>query len=180
MTHILFDFPKHHHRPKMKIRKLVLHRDKIYYLVDAKTMKLSEASLNQADVKASAAVESDSEDNFDGSILADILHAREAHLRDEIQFCLKEKGNVYVTDDADEDNTMEFVMQFPVEFNDAVLKSTLMLMKDYFVKSCLFDWYNHAGVRNTAISEQELQQLEDDIVSNLRGHSAVHRPLQPF
>lgn len=164
-----------------KERNITLYKQNVHYDIDALTYKLTESTMQGADIKAKSTVASDKDDAFDASVLARLTDYRDATLRKRLQFCLKDKEIVSFNNKPVKDEAYVYDMVVPVGFKDFMLATIGTKMHEYLVKGGLLDWYIQTGVNvNITPLANQVAELESEIVGMLRVPNNLKKPLQPF
>lgn len=110
----------------------------------------------------------------DEEVVQELMDMQDAQLRKKLRFALKKGGAVPPVDG------YAYAVSVSDEFDDALCAVVKKLMTQYIVKGVLLEWCERKGVQTTAVSAEEVLQIEDDIVSHLRTPSYRKAPLQPF
>ena len=66
------------------------------------------------------------------------------------------------------------------KFDSALVEDVKTLILGCLSKGVSLDWCKEKGVPTTAVTAEEVFQIEDDLVSLLRSPSHLKAPLQPF
>ena len=164
-----------------KLRVVDIYKEKVYKDIDLLTFKNVDASESK-DVRARDAVASDVGEGVDSAVIARLVAFREAKLRNILQTALVEQQVVYADDTLDlSKQKFHFAMNLPSEFNDTTLQALAEYMHRFLVWGALYDWYSGLGmIQQAKVYGDQLEQLEEDISSILRGRSIAKRPMQPF
>jgi len=163
----------------MKTRTITIHKDQVYKQINAITYKFRDAMAEGLSPRSGNAIESDTDEDVDGRLIARYVDLRYARLMKRLMFCLLPE----IIEDAD--NTIEvtedyiFNLNLKDDFLDSMLHPIATYIHEYLIRGALFDWYASMG-SNEASAYADASDLENDIVGLLRGKSAVQAPLQPF
>lgn len=165
----------------MRTATITLHKDLIDKDIDAGTYKRTDATLEQASLRAQNAVSSDASENVDGLLIARYRDVRDAKLRERLKFCLIQEENETLVADNSVNILPEYVYNLRVDDQTtaADVKSISTMMHNYLVRGVLFDWYAYMGLQPID-SVASLEEMIDDIAGALRGRSYGRRPMQPF
>lgn len=167
---------------KTKLRDVVVAKDQVFKDIDLLTHKHVDGS-TQPDFRVRNAVSSDFSEDVDGAVLARYVEFRDARLRSKVAFALsglyQEKATDHLTLD---DAHYHYHFVVPEEFNDNLLRPLAEYIHRFLVYGALYDWYSQFpdGARQAAFYGSQIEGLEDEIASMLRGPAIVKRPLQPF
>ena len=151
--------------PRLKQRKITLHKNLLLHDIDVMSYKLAETSL-QGEVRDNVA--SDSEDGLDGAVIGQLLEAREAALRKKLAFCLKETEIIEIDNVTELEGTFVYDLVLPESFKDIELRTAVKLMHDCLVKGVLMDWYVYIGTNFGNALAAEVVQLESKVVDIFR------------
>ena len=151
--------------PRLKQRKITLHKNLLLHDIDVMSYKLAETSL-QGEARDNVA--SDSEDGLDGAVIGQLLEARESALRKKLAFCLKEIEIIEIDNVTELDGTFVYDLILPASFKDIELRTAVKLMHDYLVKSVLLDWYTHIGTNFGSTLAVEVVQIESKVLDIFR------------
>lgn len=162
----------------MKTRKIILHKDEVLYDVEALAYKFTEATGLEG--KAKNTLAADHQETTDGRLLSRMMDIRNAQLRKRLSFTLIPLMQETACNKPDEAKDFVFDLWLADKFDDTNLEVAKVYMHDYLVRGTLLDWYKKLGVQTAAVDAGEVMELEENIVSILRGPSYVKRPLQPF
>ena len=156
--------------------RIILHKDQVLHGIETLAYKFSEAA--GLEPKQKNVVAADHNENLDADILSRMMDLRDARLRKRLRFVLSRTDNNVA---CDKPNTgSEFVYDMLLEGVDGNdLESAKTLMHEYMVRGSLRDWYLQLGIQ-TAITTEEVDMMEEEIVSILRGKSFIKAPMQPF
>lgn len=162
---------------RTKERKIILHKERIFHDIDALTYKASEVA---AEPLAKDAMASDSEDNYDGAIMARLVNMRALNLKKRLSFCLR-KEHAYIADNnIDNSGAIEYDFVLPSSFDDINLEVAAELMHEYIVRGALVDWYDTLGTANGQYKAAELIPLESKILDIFRVPGFVRHPALPY
>ena len=163
-----------------KTRKVEIYKNEVFKDIDLYTHKHVDAREDMGNRSANA-VSSDNSENVDGAVIARYVEFRNAQLRYLLQFCLLETTEEYADDDITlEDNKYTYVFTVPDGFNDNTLRPLAEYIHRFLVWGALFDWFSQFGMPQAAVYGAQLDGIEEQINSILRGPSIVKRPMQPF
>ena len=151
--------------PRLKQRKITLHKNLLLHDIDVMSYKLAETSLQG---EARDHVASASEDGRDGAVIGQLLEAREAALRKKLTFCLRETEIIEIDNVTELEGTFVYDLNLPASFKDIELHTAVKLMHDYLVKGVLMDWYTHIGTNFGSTLAAEVVQLESKVVDIFR------------
>lgn len=181
MTVILADFSDPYVQ-QTKRRRVDIFKNEVYKDIDLYTHKHVDASQTITENRARNAVSSDTHEDVDSAVIARLVEFRDAQLRRRIRFALAPWEQEFAADPLTlEDNRYHYYLSVPVEFDDNNLEPLAEYIHRFLVFGALCDWYGQMGMQQQAsYYGSQMEQLEDDIASALRGPSIVKRPLQPF
>ena len=164
----------------MKKAKITLYRKELYLDIDSKTYKFTDASLVEHPERTQNAVMSNVEEDLDELLIMRYCDLWDARMRRKLKFCIKDEDEVLTYNDApDNSDRYEYDLTLDDSITASDVKSVGTLMHNFIVRGALFDWYTHCGLAPLDTLD-ELQNLEDEITSALRGRSYGHKPMQPF
>lgn len=167
----------------MKRINIRLEKTPIFDYIDGATYKRVDAELPDRNTRTQDAVASDSEDTADAFLINEYCNRRDARLRARLKFCLIDTsapGDVLTFDNTDvASDEYQYFMQVDDSFTSNDVKSLGTLMDSYIKRGAILDWYRHMHLEPTD-TEIEINELEDAIVSSLRGQAWGRRPPQPF
>lgn len=167
----------------MKTITISLKKKVIYDFVDASTYKRTDATLDQSSQRVQNAASSDQEDDNDSLLIKEYCDLRDARLRARLKFCIIDDSEtenlVYDNTPTTEEDEYTYKLRVEDEFNVNDLKSVGKRMDSYIKRGAIFSWYLGAGLE-AVDSEKALEEVENDIVSILRGQAWGRRPMQPF
>lgn len=163
-----------------KERLIEIYKNEVYKDIDLYTHKHVDAREDMG-LRTGNAVSSDASENVDAAVIARYVEFRDAQLRNRIQFALAPYGEEYANDDITlEDNKYIYRLLLPQGFNDNTLRPLAEYIHRFLVFGALYDWYAQFGMPQAGVYGSQLDQLEEQINSALRGPSIVQRPMQPF
>lgn len=164
-----------------KVRNVDIYKNLVYKDIELHTFKHVDASGSQ-DVVVRNAVAADPAEGVDSAVIARFVAFRDAKLRNILQFALVEEPQAYADDGLDlVDDRFRYWMKLPSNFRDSTLQALAEYMHRFLVFGALYDWYSQMGMTQQAsVYGSQLQELEDEISSILRGPSIAKRPMQPF
>ena len=164
-----------------KIRKVTIHKQAVYTDIDAITYKFADGQGGQLAPRTENAISSDVSEDLDRQLIVSLVDYRDAKLRKFLQTLLVPEEVEEADDITDLEKYYFYLFSLPESYNDATLKPLAVYIHRYLVLGALFDWFAHLGIAGQAQTYgQQLTQLEQDIVSNLRSPSRTRRPLQPY
>lgn len=159
--------------PKLKQRRIILHKSQILHDIDLFSYKLAETSV-EGDAKDNVA--SDSEDLLDGAIISQLMESRDATIRKKLSFCLREESIPVVDNTTDLEGDFIYDLNLTPSFKDSELKTAVRVMHDYMVKGTLMDWYVQIGTSFGSTLGVEVLQLESRIADIFRKPGFVRHP----
>lgn len=162
---------------KTKRRTISVTKSAVYKDIDLITHKHVDGS-EQENLRVRNAVSSDNQEDVDNAVIARYVEFRNAQLRRRVSFALADVEQELATDRLSEHYFYHF--DVPEEFDDNLLRPLAEYIHRFLVFGALFDWYSQFDSRTAAYYGSQLEDLEDDIASALRGPAIVKRPLQPF
>ena len=163
-----------------KQRQVKIYKSEITKAIDLITHKHVDGSALD-NLRVSNAVSSDSTEDVDAAVIADYAQFRDAELRTRLQFALA--PILVVTEDDRitlEDNAYVYKLNVTEAFDDNTLKPLATYIHRYLVFGALADWYAQFGMALADYYRSQLDSIEEQINSILRGPSIVKVPLQPF
>ena len=179
MSVFLLDINTETDEPK-KERKVEIFKNEVYKDVDLLTYKHTEGNAI-AIPEARNAIASDVTEDMDGAVIVRYVEFRDAQLRKKLQSVLAEYVRDYADDDLNlEDNMYRYNFLLPESFNDNTLRPLAEYIHRFLVWGALYDWYSQFGMAQAAVYGQELDKIEEEIASILKGPSIAKRPMQPF
>ena len=163
-----------------KTRTVEIYKNEVYKDIDLYTHKHVDAR-EEFGLRTQNAVSSDVSEDVDGAVIARYVEFRDAQLRNRLQFALAEESSSYADDDITlEDNKYHYIFNVPKSFNDNTLRALAEFIHRFLVFGALYDWYSQFGMSQAAVYGSQLDEIEEQINSILRGPSIVKRPMQPF
>lgn len=163
-----------------KKRSVKIYKSEITKTIDLITHKHVDGSALD-NVRIGNAVSSDSTEDVDAAVIAEYAAFRDATLRQRIQYALAPILDVAEDDRITlEDNAYEYNLNVTEEFDDNTLKPLATYIHRYLVFGALADWYAQFGMALADYYGKQLDSIEEQINSILRGPSIVKVPLQPF
>lgn len=162
-----------------KERRVVLHIEPMTQEIDAHTSKYVEAN-EPGNVRQQNAISSDTDETVDGSVIVQMMEYRDSKLRVLLHSSLKEEEVLEADNYLHIKPAYFYDLMLPVSFNDANLKSLAILMHKYIVWGVLYDWYNQLGAAQARVYGAQLEDLEQEIKSDLYPAGYAKRPMQPF
>lgn len=162
-----------------KRRTVTLHKEELVTDVNQLTYKYGGKMLT--DSVAAGMVQSDIQDNLDGTIIARFMKYRDSKLRRYLRHCLVEETVENASDRMNIEEDYIYNIDVYESFKDSILESLAELMHKYIVWGTLADWYMHLGERQIASDLLgSIDEVEQELADIARSPSIVKRPLQPF
>lgn len=167
---------------KTKQRDVAVSKELVFKDIDLLTHKHVDGS-EQPDKRVANAVSSDFSEDVDGAVLARYVEFRDAQLRRKVAFALQglyqEKATDRLTLD---EGYYHYHFTVAEEFNDELLRPIAEYIHRFLVYGALYDWFaQFPGKESQArFYGKQVEDLEDDIASALRGPCVTKRWLQPF
>lgn len=161
----------------VRLVKSVLDND-----IDHRTYKRMEASLQNLNETGRDAVASDTQEDHDAAIVTRYRDFRDARIRKRLVRYLVTEVPSHSFTDRPKSPFPEYLYVFRVrdDFRTEMMEAIKDHLHEYIVRGTIHDWYKYAGIP-TAESDKELEDMEDEILNDLRGTpNATARPLQPF
>lgn len=167
--------------PQKKIRVVEVFKNNVYGDIDKHTFKYTDASDIQSPRQENA-IASDTGEALDAATVSELVEFRDAQLRRIVVSRLAPKNDFISDDDARLiDNKYRYVFEFPVEFNDNLLRPLAKYFRRFLAWGALYDWYAQMGLLQQANTyKTELDNIENEIRSIMVTPSIVKRPMQPF
>lgn len=163
----------------IKRRTITLRKSELVTDVNQLTYKYSNKAVE--DSVARGMVESDTQDNLDGTIIARFMKYRDAKLRRFLRHALAPEEKETASDVMVIDEDFVYSLDVREGFSDSMLESMAELMHKYIIWGTLSDWYMHLNEGQMAANLlSQLDEVEDELVDIFRSPSIVKRPLQPF
>lgn len=163
-----------------KSRLLTIYKEEVYKDIDLFTHKHADAH-EEMGLHTGNAVSSDSSENVDMAVLSRLVELRDSKLRVIFQHSLEEIEKVSADNRITlDDDAFRYHFMVTDDFNDNTLKPLVEFIQRYLVYGALFDWYSQMGMQQAAFYGSQLQDVEEQLSSILRGRSIVKRPMQPF
>lgn len=159
-------------------KRIILHKNQLLYDIEGLAYKYTEAA--GLEPKPKNVVAADHNEELDGRLLHRKMDLRDAKLRMSLRFCLKSVDQEWSCDDPDTADEYVYNVSVQDTFDGNVLPAIKTLMHEYIVKGTLYDWYTKMGIQTTAVTLDEVEKLEEQAVSMLRGRSYLKAPMQPF
>ena len=163
-----------------KVRKVEIIKSEVNKDIDLFTHKHVDAKQDLG-LQAGSAISSDNAEKVDGAVIARYVMFRDSQLR-----VLMQKYLVDMEQERANDNLIlgqqvfTYWLRVPDEFNDNTLRPLAEYMHRFIVWGALYDWYSQFGMNQAAVYGTELERIQDQIFSIMRGPSIVKRPMQPF
>ena len=159
---------------------ITIHKSLVYEDIDRFTYKHVEGSGSPA-VKQRNAVSSDTSEHLDGSVIERYTEFRHAKLCTFLQHSIEAEESTTADDIApSEQPSFIYTLSIPKETKEALRRPLAEYMHRFLVWGVLYDWYSQFGLSQAGVYEKELNQLEEQIDSIVRGPSIVKRPMQPY
>lgn len=163
-----------------KARNVTIYKNEVYKQIDLHTHKHVDAH-EEMGLRTANAVSSDTTEDVDGAVVADLVAFRDAELRRTFQFALADTAVESATDEIPlADRTIHYNFVVSDAFNDNTLKPLALYIHRYLVWGALYDWYSQLGMPQAERYGAQLRSVEAAISSILHGPSIVKRPMQPF
>lgn len=162
-----------------KRRKIVIIKQEVYKDVELFSYKHTEAAVDSP-AKRTNAISADTTENLDGAVIARYVEFRNAQLRRIMGHALIGMDGLGADDVIGLDEIFAYNLELPSGFKDTMLRPLAEYIHRFLVWGALYDWYSQFGLPQAAVYGSELDQIEEDINSILRGPSIVKRPMQPF
>ena len=150
--------------------------------IDQRTYKRMEASLQNLNETSKDAVASDTEEDHDAEIISRYRDYRDAKIRKRLVKYLVTEVPSHVFTNRPKSPFPDYLYVFRVndDFRTETMEAIKDLLHEYIIRGTLYDWYRYAGLPTTDTAK-DLEDMEDEILSDLRGRPDVNaRPLQPF
>ena len=166
----------------MKDLTILLSKTQLDNDIDQRTYKRMEASLQSLNETGKDAASSDTQEEHDASIITRYRDFRDAKIRRRlIRYLVTEVPSHTFTDRPKSPfSEYLYVFRVPDDFRTEIMESIKDHLHEYIVRGVLYDWYKYAGLP-TADTEQTLEEMENEILSDLRGTPGLTtRPLRPF
>lgn len=164
----------------MKSASITLYKQELYTDIDSKTFKRTDASLVGQPERTQNAVASDVNEDLDELLLMRYCDLWDARLRRRLKFCIADEGDIlYYTDAPENSDRYSYELRLDDTVTASDVRAIGTLMHNFIVRGALHDWYIHCGIDPTDTLD-DLQTLEDEITSGLRGRSYGRKPMQPF
>ena len=167
---------------KTKERDIAVSKEQVFKDIDLLTHKHVDGS-DQPDKRIANAVSSDFSEDVDGAVLARYVEFRDAKLRSRVSFALSGLYQEKATDKLTlEEGHYFYHFIVPEEFNDNLLRPIAEHIHRFLVYGALYDWYSQfpGKERQASFYGSQIEDLEDEIASALRGPCVTKRWLQPF
>lgn len=163
-----------------KHKVIIISKERVFKEIDIITHKHTDAH-EDFGLRTTNAVSSDVDERIDAVVITRFVEFRDAQIRLKMQNFLDPAHYAGATDyiDLQKEN---YIYPFFVEaeFNDNVIIPLTEYIHRYLVYGALYDWYSLFGLSQAGVYGSQLQTLEDQISSIVRGPSIAQRPLQPF
>lgn len=166
--------------PPKKVRVVEVFKNNVYGDIDKHTFKFTDASDLQP--RQENAISSDTGEALDSATVSELVEFRDAQLRRIIISRLAPKVD-HLADDEPHliEDRYRYVFEFPVEFNDNLLRPLAKYFRRFLAWGALYDWYSQLGLYQQANSyKDELDNIENEIRSIMVTPSIAKRPMQPF
>lgn len=163
-----------------KDRTINIDATKVYYEIDAHTSKF--VAGKGMPVRQENSTASDSHANLDGDIIKRLVDYRDAKLRNVLEGFMSENDEIISADNTvTQSGGYSYILSFPLDFKDALLRPLATFIHKYLVWGTLFDWYTQLGLNDEAVMYgRQLEDIENEIerIVNTAGYEKI--PLQPF
>lgn len=167
-------------RAAAKRRTVRIYKSEIAKSIDLLTHKHVDGSALDSP-RVGNAVSSDSTEDVDAAVIAEYAEFRDAQLRKRMRFALAPILDVAEDDRITlEDKAYVYNLDVTETFDDNALKPLARYIHRYLVFGALADWYAQFGMSLADYYGRQLDSIEEQISSILRGLSIVKVPLQPF
>lgn len=165
---------------KRKKSTIVIKKKEVLNKIETLAYKRVESSLNDQTPETQGAIQADSTEGLDATILYSLLNSRDAEIRSKLLYCLVSEGSrdMIVSNESSLEDEFVYKLEVPDEFTRDQLVSACGLINDYFVYATLHDWYVQHGVAST-IDPTWLDGLLRKIAGAFR-FETLRKPLQPF
>ena len=165
----------------MKNYTIRIIKSKIDEDIDNRTYKRMEVSLQNTTDTTKNAASSDTEEEHDSAIVSRYRDYRDAKLRRRLVRYLVSNSTSTEFINALRSPLKEYVYVFSLPDNTSsdFIDAVKGLIHEYIVRGTVYDWYKYAGLQPTD-SEDNLEEMENEILNSLRGKPVATRPLQPF
>ena len=162
----------------MKKRTIILHKDELLYDIEALAYKLAEGTALEG--KAKNTLAADHNETLDGRLLGRMIDVRHATLRKKLTFALSGEQKDSACNAPSAESDIVFYLSVPDSLDDGLIDVVKTYMHEYIVRGVLLDWYKRLGLQTAAVSEIDVQEMHDNVISILRGPSYMKAPLQPW
>jgi len=166
----------------MKDLTVLLSKTQLDNDIDHRTYKRMEASLQNLNETGKDAVASDTQEDHDAAIITRYRDFRDARIRRRLVRYLVTEVPSHTFTDRPKSPFPEYLYVFRVadDFRTEVMEAIKDHLHEYIVRGTIHDWYKYSGIP-TSETDKELEDMEDEILSDLRGRpDTTARPLQPF
>lgn len=166
----------------MKDLTVLLSKTQLDNDIDHRTYKRMEASLQNLNETGKDAVASDTQEDHDAAIITRYRDFRDARIRKRLVRYLVTEVPSHTFTDRPKSPFSEYLYVFRVadDFRTEIMEAIKDHLHEYIVRGTIHDWYKYSGIP-TAETDKELEEMEDEILSDLRGRpDTTARPLQPF
>lgn len=166
----------------MKDLTVLLSKTQLDNDIDERTYKRMEASLQNLNETGKDAAASDTQEDHDAAIITRLRDFRDARIRRRLVRYLVTEVPSHMFPDRPKSPFSEYLYVFrvPDDFRTEIMEAIKDHLHEYIVRGVLYDWYKYAGLPSSD-TEESLEQLENDILSDLRGKPGLTtRPLRPF
>jgi len=152
----------------MKTRTVTISKTDIFFDVNAATHIF--AKVNDAkDPRRFDALEADTADTFNNSVVTRLADRRSAELRERLSRFLKTPSSEVTTSSAGISSATgyEFVFYVEDEFQDELMAPLAAAIQSYIANGVIADWYSEAGDALAASYLQAIGPIPNRIVSYL-------------
>ena len=165
---------------KRKKSTIVIKKKEVLNKIETLAYKRVESSMNEQAPETQGAIQADSTEGLDATILYSLLDSRDSEVRSKLLYCLISEGSrdMIVSNESSLDDEYVYKLEFPEEFTRDQLVTACGLINDYFVYATLHDWYVQHGVPST-VDPTWLDGLLRKIAGAFR-FETLRKPLQPF
>lgn len=164
---------------KRKNATITIKRQEVIKKIESLAYKRVESSLSDATPETQSAVQADSAEGMDSTILYSLLNSRDTEIRSKLLYCLvADNDNLSVSNSSSNVSEYVYNLEVPEEFTRDQLLAACGLINDYFIYATLHDWYIQHGV-STTVDPTWLDSLLRKIAGAFR-FETLRKPLQPF
>lgn len=165
---------------KRKKSTIVIKKREVLNKVETLAYKRAESSLGESSPETQGAIQADSTEGLDASILYSLLESRDSEVRSKLLYCLlpDEGEEMVVSNEPSINDEYIYNVSAPEDMSRDQLVVACGLISDYFVYATLHDWYVQHGVAST-VDPTWLDGLLRKIAGAFR-FDTLRKPLQPF